>query len=179
MSRWIVFCFFSLCSASVEVDEEGGSGLVTFGEIFASWAVLVMLVLLIVVLNYFERVRQPPVPMLEKYTKHLAVPPHVIAKFEDMTLKGKAAIYTWAIELPYVGKMIKGADDMKPLKHDTKIQKIPDNDDSGQKEDYRDMIIGAPLDEDGGMSSPGSRTSPKSPPLVVVKTMIDDEKQHK
>ena len=179
MSRWFVFCVFSLGSASVEPDEEGDSGLVTFGEIFASWAVLVMLVLLIFALNYFERVRQPPVPMLEKYTKHLAVPAHVFAKFEDMTLKGKVAIYTWAIELPYVGKMIKGTDDMKPLKHDTKIQKIPDNDESGQKEDYRDMIIGAPLDEDGGMSSPGSRTSPKSPPLVVVKTMIDDGKHHK
>ena len=171
-SRWVPFCLVSLCSASSEE-----SGLVSFGEIFASWSVLVMLVLLLVALNYFERVRQPPVPILEKYTKNIAIPPHIVAKLEEMAQKGKVAVYTWAIDLPYVGKMIKGSGEMKPLKHDTQVEKIPSSEDGGgqRDEDFRDMIIGAPLDEDGVSSPP--RTSPKSPPLVVVKTMIDEDKQ--
>ena len=170
---WISLCLLSLCSASSEDD-----GLVIFGELFASWSALVMLVLLIVALNYFERVRQPPVPILEKYTKNIAIPPHVVAKFEEITQKGKVAVYTWAIELPYVGKLIKGSGEMKPLMHDTRVgRKISASDDvqgisQPRDDDYRDMIIGAPLDEDN-VSSP--RTSPKSPPLVVVKTMIDDQ----
>ena len=172
----IPFYVFSVCTASPAAEEDELS---IFGEIFASWAVLIMLALLIVALNYFERVRQPPVPIFEKYTKNFAIPPRIVAKIEDMSMKGKVAVYTWAIELPYVGKMIKGSGEMRPLKHDSTIQKIPasENDNDEPKDDYRDMIIGAPLDEDGGISSPGSRTSPKSPPLVVVKTMIDDNQK--
>ena len=163
---WIATCLVSLVSSTAPEDEH----MDTFGEVFASWCVLIMLVLLIVALNYFERVRQPPVPILEKYTKNIQIPPRVVAKLEEIAGKGKVAIYTWAVELPYVGKIIKGQGEMKPLKHDTSVNKDMGIDTDVSKEDFRDMIIGAPLDEDG-ISSPGSRTSPKSPPLVDIKTM--------
>lgn len=164
---WIAACLVATVSSSSPEDEH----MDTFGEVFASWCVVIMLVLLIVALNYFERVRQPPVPILEKYTKNIQIPPRVAAKIEEITEKGRVAVYTWAIELPYVGKMIKGQSEMKPLKHDSSVNKDTRLvDDEVSKEDFRDMIIGAPLDEDG-ISSPGSRTSPKSPPLVVIKTM--------
>lgn len=168
---WLSLLLVSVSAASL--TEEGNQLDSTFGEIFASWSVLIILALLIVALHYFERVRQPPVPILEQYTKHIALPPHWVAKMDEMTSKSKVAVYTWAIDLPYVGKWLKGSGDMQPLKHDTRMEKVFNS--PRQEEDYRDMIIGAPLDE--GMSSPGvsPRTSPKSPPLVVIKTMIEDK----